>query len=81
MKTIRSISEVRAALAQSLAVATTAQRRFAIEDDARCMQLLAEDGVAIVPAAEIDRAGFKAALAPLIARESARFGPDVIAAL
>jgi TRAP-type C4-dicarboxylate transport system substrate-binding protein len=70
----------RQALAQSLAVATAAQRRFAIEDDARCMTLLRDDGVAIVPSEEIDRAGFKAALADIIARESARFGPEVVAA-
>jgi C4-dicarboxylate-binding protein DctP len=71
----------REALAQSLAAATAAQRRFAVEEDERCLTLLKDDGVAIVPADEIDRDGFKAALAPIVTRESARFGRDVFAAL
>lgn len=71
----------RAMLAQAMQTATAAQRRFAIEEDERCLRLLREDGVAIVPSAAIDRAAFKAALSALIARESGRIDPAVVAAL
>jgi C4-dicarboxylate-binding protein DctP len=72
---------VRVALAQAVQAATAAQRRFAIEEDERCLKLLQDDGVAIVPAEEIDRAAFRAALSGILSREQARLGADVIAML
>jgi TRAP-type transport system periplasmic protein len=46
------------------AEATAAQRRFAIAEDALCLERLRES-VAIVPAEEIDVAAFRAAVAPI----------------
>jgi TRAP-type C4-dicarboxylate transport system substrate-binding protein len=61
--------------------ATCAQRGFAAEEDARCMAVLAKEGVQVLPASEIDFAAFKAAAAPIVAREAARIGKDVVAEL
>lgn len=72
---------VAAALAAAVAEATQAQRAFAAEEDARCLAVLAEAGVAVVPAAEIDRAAFKARAAPIVTREAARIGAEVVAEL
>jgi TRAP-type C4-dicarboxylate transport system substrate-binding protein len=43
--------------------ATAAQRQLAIAEDELCLEQLRRDGVAIVPAAEIDFAAFRAAVA------------------
>jgi TRAP-type C4-dicarboxylate transport system substrate-binding protein len=52
-------ADVRAAAAD----ATAAQRQWAIDEDALCLERLKAEGVAIVPAEEIDLAAFRAALA------------------
>jgi TRAP-type transport system periplasmic protein len=52
-------SELQAAAAD----ATAAQRQSAIDEDALCLEQLRRGGVAIVPAAEIDLAAFRAAVA------------------
>jgi TRAP-type C4-dicarboxylate transport system substrate-binding protein len=53
----------------AVADATAAQRQWAIEEDALCLERLKADGVEIVPAGEIDLAAFRAAVA---AADSAR---------
>jgi TRAP-type C4-dicarboxylate transport system substrate-binding protein len=54
---------LQAALLAAAAEATAAQRRFAIAEDAACLAKLAQEGVAIVPAEDIDLAAFRAAVA------------------
>lgn len=53
------------ALLAASAEATAAQRQLAIAEDALCLARLREDGVAIVPAEEIDVAAFRAAVAAI----------------
>jgi tripartite ATP-independent transporter DctP family solute receptor len=74
-------AEVRHALQDAVREATAAQRGFAQAEDVRCLEVLTGDGAAIVSPAEIDFAAFKAAVAPIIAREAAAVGPDVMAEL
>jgi TRAP-type transport system periplasmic protein len=64
--------EVRVALTAAIAQATARQRALAEAEDARCLALLEKDGIAIVPAEAIDFAAFRAAVAPIVAREAAR---------
>ena len=52
----------RQALLAAAADATAAQRQWAIDEDAWCLDRLRADGVAIVPAEEIDVAAFRAAV-------------------
>jgi TRAP-type C4-dicarboxylate transport system substrate-binding protein len=73
--------QVREALETANREATVRQRQFALDEDARCLQLLQADGVAIVLPDAIDRDAFKAAVAGILAREATRLGPDVVAAL
>jgi TRAP-type transport system periplasmic protein len=47
------------------AAATTAQRQFAIAEDALCLERLKQDGVAVVPEEDIDFAAFRAAVREL----------------
>jgi TRAP-type C4-dicarboxylate transport system substrate-binding protein len=56
---------MQAALAAATADATTAQRQWAIAEDALCLARLRRDGVAIVPAEDIDLAAFRAAVREL----------------
>ena len=72
---------VRGALQTAVRAATAAQRRLAVEEDTRCLKLLEEDGVTIVPFAAIDRTAFKACLAGILARETALIGKGVVAEL
>jgi TRAP-type C4-dicarboxylate transport system substrate-binding protein len=53
---------LQAALRPAAADATAAQRQWAIEEDALCLERLKAEGVAIVPAEEIDLAAFRAAV-------------------
>ncbi len=53
------------ALLAASAEATAAQRQLAIAEDALCLERLERDGVAIVPAEEIDVAAFRAAVAAI----------------
>jgi TRAP-type C4-dicarboxylate transport system substrate-binding protein len=52
---------LRSAVAAASADATAAQRRFAIAEDALCLERLRKEGVAIVPGEAIDLAAFRAA--------------------
>ena len=45
------------------AEATVAQRQLAIAEDALCLERLRQDGVAIVPAEDIDFAAFRGTVA------------------
>ena len=72
-------ADVRNAVEEAAAEATSAQRRFAAEEDRQCMALLEADGVRFVTADEIDLPAFKAAVAPVVARETAQLPADLIA--
>ena len=61
---------LQAALRSAAADAAAAQRQWAIDEDALCLERLKAEGVAIVPAEEIDFAAFRAAVV------SATRGPD-----
>jgi TRAP-type C4-dicarboxylate transport system substrate-binding protein len=52
----------RSAVLAAAADATAVQRQWAIEEDALCLERLKAEGVAIVPAEEIDFAAFRAAV-------------------
>jgi TRAP-type C4-dicarboxylate transport system substrate-binding protein len=54
---------VQSSVLAACAEATAAQRQLAIAEDEVCLERLRRDGVAIVPAAEIDFAAFRAAVA------------------
>lgn len=54
---------LQAGLRSAAADATAAQRQSAVEEDALCLERLKAEGVAIVPAEEIDLAAFRAAVA------------------
>lgn len=73
--------EAQDALVAAAREATLAQRGFAQAEDTRCSEVLRGEGIEIVPAAEIDLAAFKKAVAPIVARESTAIGPAVMAAL
>ena len=53
---------MQSALLAATAEATTAQRQWAIAEDALCLERLRQDGVAVVPAEDIDLAAFRAAV-------------------
>jgi TRAP-type C4-dicarboxylate transport system substrate-binding protein len=53
---------LQAALRSAAADATAAQRQWAIDEDALCLEHLDAEGVTIVPAEEIDFAAFRAAV-------------------
>ena len=54
---------MQSALLAASANASVAQRQFAIAEDTLCLAQLRRDGVAIVPAEEVDLAAFRAAVA------------------
>lgn len=73
--------EGREALQEAAREATAAQRGFAQEEDVRCLDLLKEEGAAVVPPEEVDTAAFRAAATRIFAREAEAAGRDVMAAL
>jgi TRAP-type transport system periplasmic protein len=73
--------EVRPALVAAMARATARQRALAQAEDARCLALIEKDGVAVVSAEALDFQGFRAAVAPIVARELARLPEPLRAAL
>jgi len=66
--------EAQEALRAAVADTTKRQRELAMAEDARGLEVLAQDGVAVVGPAEIDWAAFRAAVAPILQREIARVG-------
>jgi tripartite ATP-independent transporter DctP family solute receptor len=74
-------TETQRALAEAVRAATQAQREFAVAEDTRCIEILKPEGVVITPPEAIDVAAFKAAAAPIVARETAQVRKDVLAEL
>jgi TRAP-type C4-dicarboxylate transport system substrate-binding protein len=72
---------VRDALHAAVAHATEAQRGFAQGEDAQCRVAILEEGGRIVEAEDIDLPAFQAAARPIIEREAAAIGADVMAEL
>ncbi len=64
-----------AAVTAAIAHATAQQRVFAVDEDARCLDVLRQDGVAVVAADAVDVAAFRQMLAPIVDRELARLDP------
>jgi TRAP-type C4-dicarboxylate transport system substrate-binding protein len=56
---------MQSALASAAADATAAQRQWAIAEDALCLERLRQEGVAVVPAEDIDLAAFRATVREL----------------
>lgn len=70
----------RAAVDGAVAAATADQRRFAAEEDAACLALLQAEGVSVVMPEAIDFRAFQAAVAPVVAAETARLDKALLAA-
>lgn len=68
----------RETLRDAMREATTAQRRFAAEEDARCLAVIEAAGVEVIPADGFDRAAFVAATAPVAAEAARRLDPDLL---
>jgi tripartite ATP-independent transporter DctP family solute receptor len=73
--------EAQEALREAALAATRAQRGFAVAEDARCLELLAKEGVEVTSVEAIDIAAFRAAAAPVVAREAGVIGKNVMAEL
>jgi C4-dicarboxylate-binding protein DctP len=69
-----------AALDRAMRAATTAQRRFAAEEDARCLSLIEAAGVAVVGPDAFDRPAFVAATSTVTQDAARAIAPDVVAA-
>jgi len=67
--------EVQADVYAAIAEATARQRAFAVEEDARCLAILRQDGVEVIAPDAVDFASFRARLAPIVTRELARLDP------
>lgn len=72
--------DARAAVLAACADATAAQRAFAAAEDEACMRLLQADGVVIVAPDRLDHPAFAAAVADVVARETASIDRDLLAA-
>jgi TRAP-type transport system periplasmic protein len=66
-----------AALREAVQVATGAQRRYAIEEDEKCLAALADAGVAVINPGEIDRAAFVQATAAVVDRTKQTIDPGI----
>jgi TRAP-type C4-dicarboxylate transport system substrate-binding protein len=64
--------ELRIGLHGAIVEATARQRQMAAGEDARCLDILERDGVAVVGTDEIDWAAFRAAVAGVVDHEVAR---------
>jgi TRAP-type C4-dicarboxylate transport system substrate-binding protein len=73
--------EVQADVHAAIAEATARQRALAIEEDARCLAILHQDGVEVIAPDAIDFAGFRGRLAPVVTRELARLDPALRTAI
>jgi TRAP-type C4-dicarboxylate transport system substrate-binding protein len=68
----------RDALREAAAVATLAQRRFAVAEDSERLADLAAAGVEVIGGEEFDRTAFVEATAQVVATQSAAIDPDVL---
>jgi TRAP-type C4-dicarboxylate transport system substrate-binding protein len=66
--------EIQSTLRAIVEETTKRQRALAIAEDKRCLDALRSDGVAIVPAEEIDFGAFRAAVQPVVERQIAKLG-------
>ncbi len=71
--------DVREVVMAACAQATAEQRAFAAEEDAQCLSILQADGVEIATPEAIDLAAFKAAVAGVVASETAALDPGLLA--
>lgn len=71
----------RDALDAALRQATAAQRRFAAEEDARCLTLIRDAGVTVIEAQDFDRPAFVAATAQVARDAAAAIDPALLALL
>lgn len=71
----------RAALGDAMAKATAAQRGFAQAEDQDCLDVLAKDGVELTEISAVERAAFRAAVAPVIGEVRGHYDPAVLAKL
>jgi C4-dicarboxylate-binding protein DctP len=69
----------RDALREAAAIATKAQRGFAVEEDELCLKVLAEAGVEVLRGEAFDREAFVAATEGVVASEAALIGKDMLA--
>jgi C4-dicarboxylate-binding protein DctP len=69
---------IREALREAVAIATQAQRGFALKEDHDCLKVLAQAGVEVLKAEEFDRDAFVAATARVVAEESGKISSDVL---
>ena len=74
-------ADARRLICAAAQIATSAQRRFAANEDVDCLARLRDDGCQIVPADAIDLAAFKAAVSGISRREMASIDPVILAAL
>jgi C4-dicarboxylate-binding protein DctP len=68
----------RDALIEAVAVATQAQRGFAVEEDAACLTVLTHAGAEVVVGEDLNRAAFVEATASVAADLSATISEDVL---
>lgn len=73
-------AEIAEAVRQAAASATTRQRELAALQDAEALQLLAREGVSVVPQDQIELSSFQSACRAIVERESAKLDPALIAA-
>ncbi len=69
----------RAALDHSISRATQIQRELAAAEDCECLRLLEADGVDLVTAGQIDHVAFRACVADVVATETCRLDPVLLA--
>jgi TRAP-type C4-dicarboxylate transport system substrate-binding protein len=70
-------ADARTALEAAARQATVEQRALAAAEDDRCLALVRQAGVAVVPSREIDRAGFRQAASAVTGEHMARLSLDV----
>jgi C4-dicarboxylate-binding protein DctP len=70
-----------AALTAAFQTATVAQRGFAADEDARCLEIIRSAGVEVLGPGEFDRAAFAAATAGVASEASAQLDPDLLSRL
>ncbi len=68
-------ASVRTVLSDAVAIATDAQRSYAVEEDRRCLAILQDAGAEILYGSSVDIAAFQAAVAPIRSREIGRLDP------
>ena len=71
-------AEARAALDAAVTEATTAQRRFAMEDDTACLAALRNAGVAVLEPGDFDRDAFVGATESVVADLAAQIDPAMM---